>query len=253
MIETTNNSLDASVDSVEVARFAEAADDWWDEDGPFRPLHQLNPVRLDYICERLCAHFGRNPRHLDSLKGLRILDIGCGGGLLTEPMTRLGAETVGADAGEENIEAAKRHAELVGLDIDYVAATAEDLAEWGETFDAVLNMEVIEHVADVNAYMTACGSLIRPGGGMVFATLNRTLKAYALAVLGAEYVLRWLPRGTHDWNRFLKPSEFAAHLRAGGLNVDDLEGVKFDVVEHNWARTKSLDVNYMGFATKGAE
>ena len=188
-----------SVDPAEVDRFAAKAEDWWDATGPYRPLHQLNPVRLAYIRDRLCDNFGRDPKSFDPLRGLRILDIGCGGGLLCEPLCRLGAEVVGADAADENIQIARQHAEAMGLKIDYVKATAEELAEWGERFDAIVNMEVVEHVADVEVFLGACAELLNPRGAMVLSTLNRTLKSYALAIVGAEYVLRWLPRRTHSW------------------------------------------------------
>ncbi len=230
--------------------FAEYADRWWDTAGPFKPLHALNPLRLAYIRDSLCGHFGRDARSFDSLTGLRVLDVGCGGGLLSEPMARLGAEVVGADAEEPNIRAARAHAEESGLAIDYVHARAEDMAQWGERFDAILAMEVIEHVDDAHEFLAACGALLRPGGAIVFATLSRSLKAYATAIIGAEYILGWLPRGTHDWNKFLRPSEIARHLRGEGFTLQDITGVTYDPIEAKWRTRRDASVNYMGFAVK---
>ncbi len=245
-----NTANSPSVDEAEVERFAANAEAWWDAEGEFRPLHQLNPVRLAYVRDRFCDKFGRDPRALDSLKGLRILDIGCGGGLLSEPLARLGAEVVGADAAEENVHVARHHAESMGLKIDYVHATAEELSEWGERFDAIVNMELVEHVADVDALLGACAALLDPGGAMTVATLNRTLRSYTLAIVGAETMLRWLPRGTHRWRRFIRPSELARGLRAAGLTVSDLTGVRYDPLEGEWRLSRSLGVNYMAFAVK---
>lgn len=241
----------SSIDGAEVDRFSRMSALWWDAEGPFRPLHQLNPVRLRYIRDRLCRQFSRDPAGPKPLDGLRIADIGCGGGLLCEPMTRLGAKLVGVDPSEENIEIAKTHAATMGLDIEYVQATAEDLSAWGETFDVVLNMEVVEHVADVPGFFKACANLFRgDDSSMVVATLNRTAKAYLLAIIGAEYVLGWLPRGTHDWNRFLRPSELGRHLCAVDLQLQHLSGISFDPLSRDWRLSSSLAVNYMGFATR---
>ena len=224
---------------------------WWDAEGPFRPLHQLNPIRLQYIRDQLCRQFNRDPSRPRPLDGLRIADIGCGGGLLCEPMSRLGAKVVGVDPSEENIEAAKAHATAGGLNIDYVAATAEDLSAWGEEFDVVLNMEVVEHVADVPGFLQACASLFRSDdSSMVIATLNRTAKAYILAIVGAEYVLGWLPKGTHDWNRFIRPSEFRRFLATADLEIQDLCGISYEPISRAWRLSPSLAVNYMGFVTK---
>jgi 2-polyprenyl-6-hydroxyphenyl methylase/3-demethylubiquinone-9 3-methyltransferase len=234
-----------SADPREIARFEALAERWWDPAGEFRPLHRLNPTRLEFVRDRAVAHWRRNPKAERPLAGLTLLDVGCGGGLLSEPMARLGAEVTGIDAGAANIEAARRHAAKSGLAIDYRHALAEDLARAGERFDVVLNMEVVEHVADVTAFLEACAALVRPGGIMVTATLNRTAKSFALAIVGAEYVLRWLPRGTHDWRRFLRPSELAARLRASGLVVVETAGVGYDPLRDRWRLTRDVDVNYM--------
>lgn len=239
-----------SVDPDEVARFAAMAEQWWDANGKFRPLHRLNPVRIAYIRDRLCAELGRDPKGPRPLSGLRLLDIGCGGGLLAEPMTRLGAEVVGVDAAARNIAVASLHAEQMGLAIDYRHDSAEALAERGESFDVILNMEVVEHVADLPGFIAACARMLRPGGTMFVATLNRTLKSYALAIVGAEYVLRWLPRGTHDWRKFVRPHELAACCRASGLRIDELRGVTYDPFGDRWLVTRDLDVNYMAIASK---
>lgn len=241
----------STVDAAEVAKFAALADMWWDTEGPFRPLHQLNPVRLRCIRDRAALHFGRDPLAPKPLEGLRILDIGCGGGLLAEPLTRLGARVTGIDATERNIRVASLHAERNALSIDYRHTTAETVLDEGERYDLVLNMEVVEHVADLNAFLAASGGLVRPGGMMIAATLNRTLKSYALAIVGAEYVLRWLPRGTHDWRRFVRPSELAAGLRRAGLRVMTLSGVVYNPLTGAWSlNERDLDVNYIAIAVK---
>jgi 2-polyprenyl-6-hydroxyphenyl methylase / 3-demethylubiquinone-9 3-methyltransferase len=240
----------ASVDAREVAKFAALADSWWDSNGPYRPLHRLNPVRLAFIRDQLCAHLGRDARSLKPLKGLRIADIGCGGGLLTEPLARMGAQVTGIDAAEENVAAASAHAEEAGLSIDYRATTAEALVVEGESFDAVVSMEVVEHVADRDAFLADCVALTRPGGGLFLATLNRTMKSYAMAIVGAEYILRWLPRGTHDWKRFVRPSELAAALRLAGADVKMLAGVGYNPMTDTWGLEKGVDVNYMAFAVR---
>lgn len=241
-----------SVDDAEVGRFSALAREWWDPGGKFRPLHKFNPVRLGYIKEKVCGRFHRDPASSSAFQGLRFLDIGCGGGLLSEPMRRLGADVLGADASATNIEIARLHAEKSGLAIDYRATTAEALAEAGETFDVVLNMEVVEHVADVPLYLAACARMVRPGGLMFMATINRTLKAYALAIVGAEYVLGWLPRGTHTFEKFVKPEELEGPLRAGGLEVLDSCGVGFDPFRDEWQRIGGTEVNYMMLFGRGA-
>ncbi|MCB1419985.1 MAG: bifunctional 2-polyprenyl-6-hydroxyphenol methylase/3-demethylubiquinol 3-O-methyltransferase UbiG, partial [Notoacmeibacter sp.] len=199
-----------TIDQGEIERFSRMAAEWWSPTGKFRPLHKFNPVRLEYIREKVCAQFGRDGNAVRPFEGLRFLDIGCGGGLLSEPMTRLGASVTGADAGEVNIEVAKIHAAEMGLDIDYRATTAEALADAGERFDVVLNMEVVEHVADVKLYMEKCAEMVKPGGLMFVATINRTLKAWGLAIIGAEHVLRWLPKGTHQYEKLVRPEEIDA-------------------------------------------
>ncbi len=240
----------ATVDDHEVAAFDALAGKWWDTEGEFAPLHRLNPVRLAYIRERLVARFDLDPASMQPLAGLRIVDVGCGGGLLSEPLARMGASVTGLDAGGENIAAARRHAEAMGLEIDYRHATAESLVAAGERFDAVVSMEVLEHVADLGLFVGTCVDLVRPGGALVLATLNRTLKSYALAIVGAEYVLRWLPRGTHRWDRFVRPSELARHLRAAGANLEDVTGVTYDALADRWRESRDTDVNYMAFAVK---
>jgi 2-polyprenyl-6-hydroxyphenyl methylase/3-demethylubiquinone-9 3-methyltransferase len=244
-------TADPSVDAREVAKFAALADHWWDEEGPFRPLHHINPVRLGFIRDHLAQNFARDIRAPLPLKGLRIADIGCGGGLLSEPLARLGATVTGIDATEKNIRIASAHAAQSGLTIDYRVATAEALLDAGESFDAVLNMEVVEHVADVDVFLNAVAGLVRPGGLMLAATLNRTLKSYAFAILGAEIVLRWLPKGTHDWKRFVRPSEFAAGLRRADMTVTQFAGVVYNPLRGRWSLdARDLDVNYMLVATK---
>ncbi|MBI1774733.1 MAG: bifunctional 2-polyprenyl-6-hydroxyphenol methylase/3-demethylubiquinol 3-O-methyltransferase UbiG [Proteobacteria bacterium] len=239
-----------SVDAAEIERFAKLADAWWDPQGAFRPLHKLNPVRLAFIRDQLSFHYRREPTAKRPLAGLRLLDIGCGGGLVSEPMARLGAEVVGIDAGEKNVVVARLHAEQAGLAIDYRSGTAEALWQAGERFDAVLNLEVVEHVADVELFIQASAGLLKPGGAMVVATLNRTAKAFAFAILGAEYVLGWVPRGTHSWTKFVRPSELDAALRLSGMRLQQLSGVSYSPLADSWRLSKDLDVNYLGFAVK---
>ena len=213
-------------------------------------LHKFNPVRLGFIKEAACARFGRDPKHLDSLKDLRILDIGCGGGILSEPLARMGADVVGADPAGANIEAARLHAAEGGLAINYRVTTAEALADAGERFDVVLAMEVVEHVADVSLFIKRCAEMVKPGGMMVAATLNRTLKSFALAIVGAEYVLRWLPRGTHSWDKFVTPDELEAAMERHGLRVVDETGVIYNLLADRWQLSTDMDVNYMVTAEK---
>jgi 2-polyprenyl-6-hydroxyphenyl methylase/3-demethylubiquinone-9 3-methyltransferase len=235
----------SSVDAAEIAKFSAIAAEWWDPDGKFAPLHKFNPVRLSFIRAEAAAHFGRDAKSLRPFEGLSLLDIGCGGGLLSEPMARLGFAVTGADASERNIGTARAHAAQSGLAIDYRATTAEALVEEGLAFDVVLNMEVVEHVADVPAYLAACTALVKPGGLTFVATLNKTLKSLALAKVGAEYVLGWLPRGTHDWNRFIPPAELQASLQETGLSILKLQGVSFNPLGWDWRLSNDVDVNYM--------
>ncbi len=239
-----------SVDADEVARFAALADQWWDENGPMKPLHALNPTRIAFIRDRIAARLGRDPLGDRPLRGLGVLDIGCGGGLLAEPMARLGAEVVGIDAAAENVRTAAQHARDGGLDIDYRDATAEALAAAGERYDVVLNMEVIEHVADRDAFLAASCALVRPGGAMFAATLNRTVRSFAFAIVGAEYILRWLAPGTHDWRRFVRPAELARGMRRGGVAVREVTGVRYDPLAASWSLGRDLSVNYMVMGIK---
>ena len=238
-------ATDSTVDAAEIERFSKLAATWWDPRGPMAPLHKFNPVRLGYVREQAVLHFQRDAKRLDSLKGLRLLDIGCGAGLLSEPLARIGAEVVGADPAAANIEAAKLHAAEVGVKVDYRATTAEALADAGERFDIVLAMEVVEHVTDVNLFVRRCAEMVKPGGLMIAATLNRTLKAFALAIVGAEYVLRWLPRGTHQWDKFVRPYELEAALTAGGLSRVGESGVIYNPLADQWRLSSDMDVNYM--------
>jgi 2-polyprenyl-6-hydroxyphenyl methylase/3-demethylubiquinone-9 3-methyltransferase len=247
------NSSASSIDTAEIERFSRLASTWWDPRGPMAPLHKLNPVRLGYIRDKATAHFGRDPKKLDCLKGLRMLDIGCGAGILSEPLARLGATMVGADPSEENIAVASAHAEDNGVDVDYRATTAEALAAANEKFDVVLAMEVVEHVNDVGEFVATCASMVKPGGLMIAATLNRTLKSFALAIVGAEYVLRWLPRGTHQWDKFVTPAELERAIESTGLNVTGERGVIYNPFADRWQLSSDMDVNYMLVAENNSE
>ena len=242
-----------SVDPAEVERFSALAETWWDPRGSMAPLHRLNPVRLGFLRETLTTHFGRDAKSLHPFDGLRVLDIGCGGGLITEPLARLGASVTGIDAAEANIGVARAHARGADLEIDYRQASAEELAAAGERFDAVLALEVIEHVADVDAFLEATATLVRPGGAFIASTLNRTPKSLLFGIVGAEYVLRWLPRGTHRWDRFVRPSEFAAGLRRQGLRVREMRGLVYDLLAGEWRLGRDLGVNYMIYAVRPAD
>jgi 2-polyprenyl-6-hydroxyphenyl methylase/3-demethylubiquinone-9 3-methyltransferase len=240
-----------TLDPDEVARFARLADEWWDANGPFKPLHRINPTRLTYIRDQLCRAFGRDKRAGASLSGLAVLDIGCGGGLVAEPLARLGASVTGIDPASETIEAAKAHAKGARLDIDYRAATAEALAEEGMSFDAVLLLEVVEHVPDVPQFLKQVAPLVKPGGVMILSTINRTLKAYALVIIGAELILRWLPAGTHDWARFVTPDELRRTVHDAGLTVTDVTGMTYNPLDDAWRLARDTDVNYFATATRG--
>jgi 2-polyprenyl-6-hydroxyphenyl methylase / 3-demethylubiquinone-9 3-methyltransferase len=239
-----------TIDEAEVARFSRLAGQWWDARGPMGALHKLNPVRLGYIRDRTAAHFGRDPKQLGSLKGLRMLDIGCGGGVLSEPLARLGASVVGADPAGDNIAAAQHHAAQAGLTIDYRCTTAEALAEAGETFDVVLAMEVVEHVADFDLFIDVSAALVKPGGLLFVATLNRTMKSFALAIVGAEYILRWLPRGTHQWDKFVTPHELEIAIEENGLRVIGETGVIYNLFADRFQLSTDMDANYMAVAQK---
>lgn len=242
-----------TVDPSEVAKFEAMAAEWWDPTGKFKPLHMMNPVRLDYITSQIAAEFGRDLSDDKPFAGLRILDIGCGGGLLSEPMARLGADVVGADAAERNIPVAQVHAEQSGLEIDYRFTTAEALAEAGEQFDVVLNMEVVEHVADPLSYLTACQQLLKPGGLMVCSTINRNPKSFMVAIVGAEHVMRWLPKGTHQWEKFITPNELEKLTTDAGLRVVDKQGFVFNPVLWSWSiSSRDLSVNYVTASVKAA-
>jgi 2-polyprenyl-6-hydroxyphenyl methylase/3-demethylubiquinone-9 3-methyltransferase len=231
-----------SIDQSEIEKFTAMADEWWSATGKFKPLHKFNPVRVAYIKETITNHFG----NMD----VELLDIGCGGGLLSEPMSRLGAKVTAIDAGEKNIKIASLHAKNSGLDIDYQCTSVEELAASGKQFDVVLNMEVIEHVADVDSFIKASSSLVKPNGIMIVATLNRTLKSYALAIVGAEYILKWLPRGTHNWEKFLRPSEIASPLERSGMQLQKIQGVSYNPLHDSWKLSDDIAVNYMMVAVK---
>ena len=240
-----------TVDPSEIAKFEAMAAEWWDLEGKFKPLHMMNPVRLDYITRQIAAEFGRDLSRPAPFEGLRILDIGCGGGLLCEPMARLGATIVGADAAAPNIPVAKIHAEKSGLDIDYRHTTAEAMAEAGEQFDVVLNMEVVEHVADPLGYLTACRQLLKSGGLHLCSTINRNPKSFAMAIVGAEWVMRWLPKGTHEWSKFITPDELFGLLTKAGLEPVDRKGYVFNFAKFTWSISdKDLSVNYVTAAIK---
>jgi 2-polyprenyl-6-hydroxyphenyl methylase/3-demethylubiquinone-9 3-methyltransferase len=242
----------STVDDREVARFSALAAEWWDPRGRMGMLHKLNPTRLAFIRDAACRHFDRDAKRPGCLDGLRVLDIGCGAGILCEPLRRLGASVVGADPSAANIAAARLHAAEGGLAIDYRETTAEALADAGERFDLVLAMEVVEHVADLAAFVRCCAGMVAPGGLMVTATLNRTLKSFALAIVGAEYILRWLPRGTHQWDKFVTPNELEAALERGGLRAVDGRGVIYNILLDAWQLSDDMDVNYMLLAERPA-
>jgi 2-polyprenyl-6-hydroxyphenyl methylase / 3-demethylubiquinone-9 3-methyltransferase len=241
-----------TIDPREVARFDRMARDWWDPQGPMRALHKLNPVRVQYIRDAACERFDRDPRSPRPLDGLTILDVGCGGGVLSEPLARLGGAVTGLDPAATNITVARRHAERAGLAIDYRDETVEAVTARADTFDIVLAMEVVEHVADVPAFVAACCAAVKPGGLLVMATINRTLRAFALAIVGAEYVLGWLPKGTHQWDKFVTPDELSASITAGGLSVIERRGVVYNPLADQWLLARDTAVNYMIAAERDA-
>ena len=243
--------MTSTIDDAEIAKFEAMAAEWWDESGKFKPLHMMNPVRLDYITSQIAAEFDRDLQSSRPFEGLRILDIGCGGGLLCEPMARLGADVVGVDAAPRNIPVAEIHAKQSGLTIDYRVGTAEAMAAEGEQFDAVLNMEVVEHVADPQAYLDACAALLKPGGLHLCSTINRNPKSFAMAIVGAEWVMRWLPKGTHQWEKFITPDELFALLEKAGLTPVDRKGYAFNPIRWDWSISATdLSVNYVTAAVK---
>lgn len=242
---------DSSIDPDEVEQFSRIAEEWWDPKGKFKPLHQINPVRIGYIREKICKHFQLDNETRQPFSGLKLLDIGCGGGLICEPMARLGADITGVDASDRNIAVASLHAKDMGLTIAYRATTAEALVEAGECYDVVLALEIVEHVVDPDAFIASCASLVKPGGLLIMSTLNRTLKSLAMAKIGAEYILRLLPRGTHDWRKFIRPSEMACAMRGGGLELVELRGMVLHPLRRQWAISENdLDVNYLAVARK---
>ena len=247
-METNKNISTYSAE--EIARFSNMAETWWDPNGKFKPLHQINPIRINFILNHICEQYGRNPKDNKPLQELCVLDIGCGGGLLCEPMRRLGAKITGIDAGEKNVAIASLHAKQSNLDIDYQHQLPENLAKKGFTYDVVLNMEVIEHVSNVDLYLKASASLVKPGGLMILSTINRTIKSLVLAKIGAEYILRWLPIGTHDWRKFMKPSELVLALKTQNLDITNITGMVYNVFSDKWSLSDDLDVNYFLSAIK---
>ncbi len=246
----SSHAIDPTLDPQEVARFSKLAAEWWNPNGKFRPLHQIGPPRLSFIRDAAISHFKLDPGNVRVLSGLGILDIGCGGGLIAEPLARLGAKVTGIDPSERNIAIAKGHAEPQGLTIDYRASRVEDLVASGERFDIVTCLEVVEHVPDVGLFIAECCKALKPGGLIIFSTINRTLKAWALAIVGAEYVLRWLPRGTHQWDRFVTPEELARHCAEAGLKAPRFEGMTYNPLRDVWTLAADIDVNYLASATK---
>ncbi len=241
----------STVDPAEIEKFQAMAAEWWDENGKFKPLHMLNPCRLDYITSQIAGEFDRDLKSPEPFRGLRILDIGCGGGLLSEPMARLGATVVGADAAAGNIPVAQVHAQQSGLEIDSRHTTAEALAEAGEQFDVVLNMEVVEHVASPIDYLIACRTLLKPGGLHICSTLNRNPKSFMMAIVGAEHVMRWLPKGTHEWSKFITPDELFDLLHKAGLTAVDRKGFVFNPITWSWRLSdRDLSVNYVTASLK---
>ena len=241
----------STIDPAEVARFEGIAQTWWDPNGPMKVLHRFNPVRLAYIRDEACRRFGRDPRSARSLEGLTILDVGCGGGVLSEPLARLGATVTGLDPAPTNVTVARLHAERAGVSVDYRNETVEAVVAKGEGFDMVIAMEVVEHVADVQAFVRACAGAVKPGGCLAMATINRTLRSFALAIVGAEYVLGWLPKGTHEWDRFVTPDELTSAIEGAGFALSDLKGVVYNPLRDTWSLSQDTAVNYMLLASRG--
>jgi len=239
------------VDPAEVARFETIARTWWDPKGPMRTLHKFNPVRLSFIRDEAARHFGRDPLQEGCLDGLSLIDVGCGGGVLSEPLARMGATVTGLDPAPTNIEVARLHAERSGVDVDYRGQRIEDVVAAGERFDIVIAMEVVEHVADVDVFVAACCKAVKPGGLLFMATINRTMRSYALAIVGAEYILGWLPRGTHQWDKFVTPGELEGAIADGGLGVVETTGVVYNPLADKWSLSRDTGVNYMVFAARG--
>ena len=252
MQQGTPGSSSATLDAAEIDRFARLSSEWWDARGKFRALHRIGPARLGFLRDEMLRHFGRAQGGIRPLEGLQVLDVGCGGGLICEPLTRLGARVTGLDPAVENVEAARRHAAGQGLDVEYRAGRVEELQAEGLAFDAVVCLEVVEHVPDPAAFLNACAALVRPGGLMLLSTLNRTIKAYLLAIVGGEYVLRWLPIGTHQWDRFITPDELVRHLHAAGLEPPAVRGLVYNPLTDAWSLSADTDVNYLASAAKPA-
>lgn len=251
--QSHQSSTASTVDAEDVARFSRIADEWWDERGKFAPLHRLNPTRLTYLRQQISAHSGSDAASMTPFSGLSLLDIGCGGGLISEPMARLGAQVTSIDASEQNIAVATQHAMHGGLSIDYRAMPPEDLATENRQFDVVLALEIIEHVADTDAFYDTLAALVKPGGLLIMSTLNRTAASFAMAIVGAEYVLRWLPRGTHQWSQFLRPSELAGGLTPRGFTITDTCGITFNPLSNQFSLNQlDLRVNYLLAATRDA-
>ena len=236
--------MSTTINKEEIQKFSKMAEEWWDVNGKFKPLHMFNPIRIEYITENIKKHFKIKREETNILEGLNILDIGCGGGLISEPMTRLGAKVTGIDASEKNINVAKTHSRKSGLEINYINTSPEKLKNF-ETYDVILNLEIVEHVNDVNLYIKSCQKLLKKNGLMFTATLNRSLTSYVKAIIGAEYILRWLPIGTHDWNKFLKPEELESYLNKEKLITQDISGLKFNPFTKKWKKSKDLSVNYI--------
>lgn len=245
-----NSPVNNTIDTDEIQRFSEIADEWWNPDGSFRPLHKFNPVRLSYIRDSVCRHFKRDQRSLTPFKDLKILDVGCGGGLIAEPLARLGAVVTGIDASSQNVEIATTHANNNNINIDYQTTTPEEIVESGQTFDVVIALEVVEHVSDFDLFIDCCSALTSENGVLILATLNRTPKSFVLGIIGAEYILRWLPRGTHNWNKFVRPSEIAAALRRSDIEITDVSGLAYNPLSSTWQVSKDVSVNYIVMGEK---